>query len=91
MASTLTFPWAMRILAREAAALACVTESLMSFGPSAQPARKIPLVGVSTGRSLGWASRKKPSEAQERFSSRWMAGLSFLGSIPTERMAISTS
>ena len=91
MASTVTWPWDMRMLALEAAAEAWVTESLMSLGPSAQPAKKIPPVGVSTGRSLGWASRKKPSEPVERFRSRWTTGLSLRGSMPTERMAMSLS
>ena len=49
MASTLTLPCIMSLLALAAAAPACVTESLMSFGPSAQPAKKTPCVAASTG------------------------------------------
>ena len=42
-----------------AAALAWETVSGMSFGPWQTPERKMPAVGLSTGRSLGWASVKK--------------------------------
>src|SRR4030042_2559653 len=46
-----------RRMARAAAAEACVTASLISLGPSAQPAKKIPRVAESTGWRLGCASR----------------------------------
>ncbi len=42
-----------------AAAPPWATDSGMSLGPTHEPARKMPSVWVSTGRSLGWASMKK--------------------------------
>src|SRR5574337_1756073 len=39
-----------------AAALPCATDSGISIGPMQVPARNIPAVTVSTGRSFGWYS-----------------------------------
>src|SRR4030042_518782 len=61
IASTRSLPGVMSRIARPAAAEAWVTESLMSLGPSAQPAQKIPGVAEATGMSLGWASRETPA------------------------------
>ncbi len=55
--------------ARDAAALAWVTLSRTSFGLSAAPAMYTPLVGVSTGRSFGWASFKNPLGDLDRLTS----------------------
>src|SRR4030042_3532609 len=44
-----------------AAPLACASVSGISLGPWQVPARNTPAVRVSTGRSLGCASLKKPS------------------------------
>ena len=49
------------VIARETAPRACATDSLANFGPWARPQRKKPAVAKSSGRSLRWASRKKPS------------------------------
>src|SRR5512143_3913578 len=57
IASTRSLSGFIKRTALAAAADAWVTESLISLGPSAQPAKKIPRVAESTGWSLGWASR----------------------------------
>jgi len=73
IAGTLTSPLLIRILALDAAADACVTESLISLGPSAAPARKTPPVVVSTGRNLGGLpckSRRYPWKDLEAVNER---------------------
>ena len=91
MASTLMYGELSRISARAAAALACVTESLMSFGASAQPAMYTPLVGVSTGLSLGCASMRKPPFARERVRCWRMTSVAWRGIVPTESTSRSNS
>ena len=46
IASTVIVPFRIRRFALAAAALAWLTESFTSLGPSAQPAKKTPLVGA---------------------------------------------
>src|SRR4030042_1361019 len=53
--------WESIVMALAAAPLAWATASGISLGAWAAPAKKIPDVTLSTGRSLGWASAKKPS------------------------------
>jgi hypothetical protein len=52
----------------------------------------MPPVGVSTGRSLGWASRKKPSEPVDRFKAaappRCLAGLMLRKEWPCPLIAV---
>jgi len=51
-----------------AAADACATVSGISFGPWHIPDRNTPAVGLSTGRSFGWASVKKSFVSMEAVS-----------------------
>jgi len=57
-----------RSSALPAAPLACATVSGISLGDCPAPARKIPAVGLSSGRSLGCASEKKPFASSEALS-----------------------
>src|SRR5512136_2305781 len=71
--STGTVPRMSGMSDEEAAALAWEIVSEMSLGPWQQPAKKTPSMAVSTGRSLGCASRKKPSAERGNFKSPAMS------------------
>src|SRR3972149_245828 len=77
--------------ARDAAAPAWQTVSLMSFGDSHMPQKNTPFVGASTGLSFGCDSMKKPSEVLLRVKSFEIFLRSLGGSTPTESTSMSSS
>jgi hypothetical protein len=77
--------------AREAAAPDWQTVSLMSLGASHMPAKNTPLVGASTGFSLGCDSMKNPSLVRESVSMRAILAKSCGGWTPTDSTTMSSS
>ena len=73
-----------------AAADPCATLAGISFGPTAQPATRIPSVMVVTGSSLTCRSMKNPSTLQEMPNILATSLASSCGSRPVERITIST-
>src|SRR5271157_1018290 len=72
------------VVALPAAACACAMVSSMNRGECAKPHRNSPSLARSTGRSLGWASRKKPSAVSALRSRPERTGLPAAGAMPVE-------
>ena len=74
-----------------AAADACATVSGISFGPWHMPDRNTPAVGLSTGRSFGWASVKKSLVSMEAVSIVASGRADLSGSMAAARTTMSAS